>query len=43
MDPANGDEALREVFADLEQGADWVMVKPAGPYLDVIRRVADVG
>lgn len=41
MDPANGDEALREVFADLEQGADWVMVKPAGPYLDVIRQVAD--
>ncbi len=41
MDPANADEALREVFTDLEQGADWVMVKPAGPYLDVIRRVAD--
>jgi porphobilinogen synthase len=42
MAPANVDEALREVTADLEQGADWVMVKPAGPYLDVIRRVADV-
>ena len=42
MDPANGDEALREVFADLEQGADAVMVKPAGPYLDVIARVSDV-
>jgi porphobilinogen synthase len=41
LDPANADEALREVFADLEQGADWVMVKPAGPYLDVVRRVAD--
>ena len=36
MDPANADEALREVFADLDQGADAVMVKPAGPYLDVI-------
>jgi porphobilinogen synthase len=41
MDPANLDEALREVFADLEQGADAVMVKPAGPYLDVIARVSD--
>jgi porphobilinogen synthase len=41
MDPANSDEALREVFADLEEGADAVMVKPAGPYLDVVRRVAD--
>ena len=41
MDPHNSDEALREVFADLEQGADWVMVKPAGPYLDVVRRIAD--
>jgi len=41
LDPANGDEALREVFADIEQGSDWVMVKPAGPYLDVVRRVAD--
>jgi porphobilinogen synthase len=40
MDPANGDEALREVFADLDQGADAVMVKPAGPYLDIITRVA---
>lgn len=42
MDPANGDEAILEVFADLEQGADAVMVKPAGPYLDVIARVSDV-
>ena len=41
MDPANSDEALREVRADLEQGADLVMVKPAGPYLDIVRRVAD--
>jgi porphobilinogen synthase len=41
MNPANADEALREVLADLQQGADWVMVKPAGPYLDVVRRVAD--
>jgi porphobilinogen synthase len=41
MDPANADEAVREVRADLEQGADWVMVKPAGPYLDIVRRVAD--
>ncbi len=39
MDPANGDEALREVALDLEEGADIVMVKPALPYLDVIRRV----
>lgn len=41
MDPANGDEALREVRADLEEGADIVMVKPALAYLDVIRRVKD--
>ncbi len=41
MDPANGDEALREVAIDLEEGADMVMVKPALPYLDVIRRVKD--
>ena len=39
MDPANGDEALREVALDLEEGADMVMVKPALPYLDVVRRV----
>jgi porphobilinogen synthase len=38
MDPANADEALREVRADIEEGADIVMVKPALPYLDVIRR-----
>lgn len=41
MDPANAGEALREVFADIEEGADAVMVKPAGPYLDVISRVKD--
>jgi porphobilinogen synthase len=38
MDPGNGDEALREIALDLEEGADMVMVKPALPYLDVIRR-----
>jgi porphobilinogen synthase len=41
MDPGNGDEALREVRLDVEEGADVVMVKPALPYLDVIRRVKD--
>jgi porphobilinogen synthase len=41
MDPANAREALREVLLDVEEGADLVMVKPAGPYLDVIRRVRD--
>lgn len=41
MDPANSDEALREVALDLAEGADMVMVKPALPYLDVIRRVKD--
>jgi len=39
MDPANGDEALREVRLDIEEGADMVMVKPALPYLDIIYRV----
>jgi porphobilinogen synthase len=39
MDPANGDEALREVALDLEEGADMVMVKPGMPYLDVVHRV----
>ncbi|MHB1223307.1 MAG: porphobilinogen synthase [Gemmatimonadaceae bacterium] len=42
MDPANGREALREVELDVEQGADMVMVKPAGAYLDVIARVRDL-
>ena len=41
MDPANADEALREVLLDVAEGADIVMVKPALPYLDVIRRVKD--
>jgi porphobilinogen synthase len=41
MDPANSDEALREVALDLEQGADMVMVKPGLPYLDIVRRVVD--
>ncbi len=41
MDPANSDEALREVALDLEEGADIVMVKPALAYLDVVRRVKD--
>ncbi len=41
MDPANAREALKEVAFDLEEGADMVMVKPALPYLDVIRRVRD--
>ena len=41
MDPANGDEALREVRLDIEEGADMVMVKPALPYLDIIRRVKE--
>ncbi len=41
MDPANSDEALREVALDLEQGADMVMVKPGMPYLDIVRRVAE--
>jgi len=41
MDPANAQEALREVALDLEEGADIVMVKPALPYLDIIRRLAE--
>jgi porphobilinogen synthase len=41
MDPANAEEAIREVALDLEEGADIVMVKPAMPYLDIIRRVKD--
>jgi porphobilinogen synthase len=41
MDPANGREALREVELDLAEGADLVMVKPALPYLDVVRQVKD--
>ncbi|RME25419.1 MAG: porphobilinogen synthase [Deltaproteobacteria bacterium] len=41
MDPANSDEALREVALDIEEGADMVMVKPGMPYLDIVRRVRD--
>lgn len=41
MDPANSDEALREVALDLEEGADMVMIKPGLPYLDVVRRVKE--
>ena len=41
MDPANGDEAIREVALDLEEGADMVMVKPGMPYLDLVRRVKE--
>ena len=41
MDPANSDEALREVGLDLDEGADMVMVKPGLPYLDIVRRVKD--
>jgi len=41
MDPANSDEALREVELDLDEGADMVMIKPGMPYLDIVRRVKD--
>jgi porphobilinogen synthase len=41
MDPANSDEAMREIQLDLQEGADMVMVKPGMPYLDIIRRVKD--
>ncbi len=41
MDPANTDEALREVQLDLDEGADMVMIKPGMPYLDIVRRVKD--
>ena len=41
MDPANSDEALREVAMDLQEGADMVMIKPGLPYLDIVRRVKD--
>jgi porphobilinogen synthase len=41
MDPANGDEAMREVAMDISEGADSVMVKPGLPYLDIVRRVSD--
>jgi len=41
MDPANGDEAMREVALDLREGADMIMIKPGMPYLDLVRRVKD--
>jgi porphobilinogen synthase len=41
MDPANSDEAIREVALDIEEGADIVMIKPGLPYLDIVRRVKD--
>jgi porphobilinogen synthase len=41
MDPANSDEALREMTLDVEEGADIIMVKPALPYLDIIRRAKE--
>ena len=41
QDPANAEEALREVLFDLDEGADMVMVKPAGPYLDIVRRTRE--
>jgi porphobilinogen synthase len=41
MDPANGDEAIREIGLDVEEGADIIMVKPALPYLDIIRRARE--
>jgi porphobilinogen synthase len=41
MDPANSDEAMREVALDLDEGADMIMVKPGMPYLDIVRRVKD--
>ena len=41
MDPANSDEAIREVALDLDEGADMVMVKPGMPYLDIVRRIKD--
>ena len=41
MDPANSDEAMREIALDLDEGADMVMVKPGMPYLDIVRRVKD--
>ena len=41
MDPANSDEAMREIELDLNEGADMVMVKPGMPYLDIVRRVKE--
>jgi porphobilinogen synthase len=41
MDPGNSDEAMQEIAQDLQEGADMVMVKPAMPYLDIVRRVKE--
>ena len=41
MDPANSDEALREIQLDLQEGADMIMVKPGMPYLDIVRRAKE--
>jgi len=41
MDPANSDEAMREIALDIQEGADMVMVKPGMPYLDIVRRIKD--
>ena len=41
MDPANSDEALREAWLDIQEGADMIMVKPGLPYLDILRRLKD--
>ena len=41
MDPGNANEAIKEAFLDMEEGADMIMVKPALPYLDIIRRVRE--
>ena len=41
MDPANTDEAIREVGLDIAEGADFVMVKPGMPYLDIVQRIKD--
>jgi porphobilinogen synthase len=41
MDPPNTEEALREVELDIQEGADWVMVKPALPYLDIVHRIKE--
>ena len=41
MDPANSDEAMKEIQLDLQEGADMIMIKPGMPYLDIIRRAKD--
>ena len=42
MDPANGEEALRTIARDLDEGADMIMIKPGMPYLDICRRAKDI-